>query len=263
MDGKVILVTGSSQGVGLAIAKVLLQKNTRLILTSRNMQKLTEVKAKLSRLKNDINVFSCDATIESEVTNLIQKIEKKFGKIDILINNVGGVKSYGGFFDLNNNDWIDSFNLNVITTVNFVKHSYKLLLKSKCASIVNIASITGIEPGQYNPHYSITKAAIINLTKHLANLFAKNNIRVNVICPGIINSESRNNFLNYFSKKEKIHIDEVTNNANHFDMNNIPLGKLGEGEDVANIVSFLASEKSSWITGSCFNIDGGKAKSIF
>ena len=262
LKSRVALITGSSQGIGKDIALSLLDAGAKVVITSRREKKLKELQNKLSIGNKEIYYVSGDSTKEDDVKRIISKTIKHFGRLDVLVNNVGGAIQHGDLFDLNSEDWIYTFQLNVMSMVYFTKHAHAWLKNSKSSRIINISSVSGIEPGLYNPHYAITKAATINFTKYTANKFAKDNILVNVICPGIMDGDSRSDFMKDFSKKNNVNIEKIKEKLNKIDKNKIPLGVLGRGQDIGSMVVFLASDKASWITGSCLKVDGGKLSSI-
>ncbi len=263
LNSRIALITGSSQGIGKDIALALLKAKAKIVITSRREDVLKKIIQDHKYAKEDIYYIAGDATNENDVKNIISKVINHFGKLDILINNVGGAIQFGDIFDLNKEDWINAFDLNVMSMVYFVKHSHRWLKKSQYPRIINISSISGIEPGYYNPHYNITKAASINFTKYIANKFAKDKILANVICPGIIDNEARKNFIKHLAIKNNIDKKIVNKKFDQQDIKKIPLSVLGDGKNIGEMVVFLASDNAAWITGSCLRIDGGKSNSIF
>ena len=167
------------------------------------------------------------------------------------------------FSSLERDDWLDAFQLNVMSVVDYVQASLYWLKESSAARIINIASISGVEPGVLNPNYSCSKAAVINLSKYLANQLAKDNILVNVICPGQVATDARMRHAEFIAGQEGVSIDEARRKIDQVGADRIPLGKIGESEDIASLVLFLASEKAKWITGSSYQINGGKHKSAY
>ena len=193
----------------------------------------------------------------------IENVIETFGKLDILVNNVGGPGKMGGFNDLTDVDWKNAFDLNVMSLVHFVRAADPHLRKSNCGRVINISSISGVQPGTFNPHYTITKAATINLSKYLANYFVEDNILVNVVCPGPVHSESWEENVRRQATERNTTLEDARQKIEQEESIKIPLGRVGEGADVAGLVAFLASDKASWITGSCFHVNGGKLKTIF
>ena len=190
------------------------------------------------------------------------EVTEIYGKLDILVNNIGGAPKFAKFDDLSDHDWLMTFDLNVMSVVRFVRAAAPWLKKSEAGRIINMTSVSGIEPGYFNPHYTTTKAALINLTKYLANQYAKDGVLVNAVCPGPVYSDSWDRNLVRLAAERGISVEEVKKNIDAEESAKIPLGRVGEGADVAGLVSFLASDASQWTTGACFPVDGGKLRSI-
>jgi NAD(P)-dependent dehydrogenase (short-subunit alcohol dehydrogenase family) len=261
--GKVVIVTGGSKGIGRSIASHLACQGADVVTCSRNVKggHLTS-KDNRKACKSIISIRG-DGTKKDDVQKIVDFTIEKFGKLDILVNNIGGANSFGGFLELSLGDYRKTFELNVITMINFTRFCYPYLKASNCPRIITISSLTGLQPGNYNPHYSIAKAATINLSKHLANIFAEDRITVNVICPGPVHSSAWEKNISYISEIRSISLNEAKKQIEREESAKIPLKRIGEGADIAGLVSYLASEEASWITGSCFIIDGGKHCSIF
>lgn len=258
LKGRIAIVTGGSKGIGKEIVKVLVMEGVKVITCARDNKSLEILKQEIHCNKGELDTIYCDVTNPKDVDYVINRAKSKFGVIDILVNNAGGAIKYGGFMDITEQDWTNSFKLNLMSIVYFIKASLKMLEKSSDARIINIASISGIRPGFFNPHYTTMKAAVINLTYHLAKTFASKKILVNAISAGPIHTSSWNENIYSFSKKMNISIEKAKKLFENEEMKKIPLGRIGEGQDVANMVAYLASNAASWITGACINIDGGK-----
>jgi len=260
LDGKVALVTGGSKGIGRAIAQSLAEEGARVIITARGETALQEAMQELSRFK--ILAIKADATNESEVNEVVKYVIDSHGKLDILINNIGGVSKSGSFSDLSNSDWVNAFDLNVMSIVNFVRASESYLRRSTSGRIIIISSISAVQPGVFNPHYTISKASTVNLGKFLANYFVNDNVLVNTVCPGPVHSDSWDVNVRRLALDRRQSFEDAWEQVESEESQKIPLGRVGNGDDIAPLVSFLASEKASWITGSCFHINGGKLKSV-
>jgi NAD(P)-dependent dehydrogenase (short-subunit alcohol dehydrogenase family) len=261
LTDRVALVTGGSKGIGRAIAKALAKEGVKVAVTARGISALQETADELRDSK--ILTVPADATDQEAANGVIAKVIEVFGGLDILVNNVGGAGKFGGFRDLTDVDWRKAFDLNVISCVHFVRAAEPHLLKSKCGRIINISSISGVQPGEFNPHYAVTKAATINLSKFLSNYFVKDGVLVNVICPGPVHSDSWDENVNRLAAERRISLQDARLQVEREESAKIPLGRVGEGEDVAGLVLYLASDKANWITGSCFHVNGGKLRTIW
>ena len=261
LKGRVAIVTGSSKGIGKAIALSLAAEGAHVAICAREKDPLLLLQKEIEGRGGSVVAIPADVTKAESIQKIISQTIDRFGKLDILINNVGGVKKFGGFFELTDNEWKEAFELNVMTVVSFIRQSMPWLKKSISPRVINISSISGVEPGFSNPHYNITKAAIINMSKHLANVLVKDKILVNVVCPGPVHSSSWSNNVQNIAENRNIPYEKAWEEFEEQESAKIPIGRVGEGSDISDLVVFLSSDKASWITGSCFHINGGKLKS--
>lgn len=258
LKGRVAIVTGASKGIGKDIAIALANEEAKVVICARGKEALASVEKELKKQKADVATVIADVTKPADVQRLIKTAQQKFGRLDILINNAGGVDHFGSFLELSDKDWLQAFNLNVMSVVSCVRAAIPLLKKSPSARIINVASIAGIEPGFYNAHYSAAKSAVINLSKSLANQLSQDKILVNAVCAGPVHSDLWDRNVANMAAVKKISLKEAEKLLDRQEAAKIPLGRIGEGKDIAPLVVFLASQQASWITGSCFNVDGGK-----
>ena len=260
LDGRVALVTGGSKGIGRAIARALAEEGAKVAITARGTGALDKTAAELREF--GVLAVPADATSQEAAGSAVERVVDAFGGLDILVNNAGGAGKFGGFRDLRDEDWRNAFDLNVLSLVHFVRAAEPHLRRSKGGRIVNISSIVGLQPGTFNPHYAATKAATINLSKSLANYFVKDGVLVNAVCPGPVHSESWEANVRRLALERGVEFEQAWQQVELEEAAKIPLGRVGEGEDVAGLVVFLASERSRWITGSCFHVNGGKLRSV-
>ena len=248
LKNKRVLVTGSSQGIGLEIAKCLSKEGCLVAINGRNKNKLSKA------IKEVPRSFSVQGDITSHkiAKKVIKKVLKILGGIDILVCNVGSGKSQKTGQE-SYMEWDEVFKKNFWSVVNMVKESQKFLIKSK-GNIVCISSICGLEviPGAPTT-YSTAKSALNTYIKSMSNFFGKYNVRINGIAPGNILFKN-----SVWEKKLKKSNKKTTN----FLKENVPLQKFGEAKDIADLTAYLVSNKSKFITGSIFTIDGGQTKKI-
>ena len=256
---KVALITGAGRGVGSEIARSLSSSDCAVIIASRTESDLVKLAEELAVDSNSVLIVNEDLSKLDGIERTIEKSLRFFGRIDCLVNNVGGPLGRGNFFELDDNAWFDTFELNVLSLVRMARLIHPVLSKSTCGRIVSVGSATSRQPGYFDPHYSSAKSALANTTKHLANIFAKNGITVNLVSPGPILTEG---FLNSFVNMTDLDHDLALQEHIARLERDIPLGRLGLPSDVVGLVKFLLSDQASWITGSEFVIDGGKTKSI-
>ena len=256
---KVALITGAGRGIGSEIARSLTSRDYAIIIASRTESDLVKLTEELAVDSNSVLIVSEDLSKLDGIERTLEKSLNFFGRIDCLVNNVGGPIGRGNFFEIDDNSWLETFELNVMSLVRMAKLIHPVLSKSTCGRIVSVGSATSRQPGYFDPHYSSAKSALANTTKHLANIFAKDGITVNLVSPGPISTEGFfKSFVNTTSSAHDLALREHIVRLER----DIPLGRLGLPSDVAELVNFLLSDQASWITGSEFVIDGGKTKSI-
>lgn len=246
MKNKVVLITGGSKGIGFEIAKSFLEEGAKVAIVARGKKALSEAKERLG----DVLTIQADLLNEQERANTVEEVVRHFGTLDVLINNVGG--SNGSTADETTMDiFREALELNYFSAVHFSKLVLPILKAKHAGAIINISSVFGRESGG-KITYNNAKAAMISFTKALADEVIKDGIRVNSVAPGSILHPSGNWQRRLEENPEKI---------NQFVKDEIPAGRFGTPEEVANVVLFLASEKASWISGATINVDGGQSKS--
>ena len=263
LTGYTALVTGGSKGIGAAIVFELAQQGANVAFCARESKELRELEQSLSYSGLSCLAIPVDVFCKDEISYCVKTVYDKYGSIDLLVNNVGGAIKFGSFFELEDEDWLKAYEFNVLSTVRFCRSAIPYIKASKLKKIINISSISGNQPGYYNPHYTATKAAITNLGKHLSNVLADDGVLVNTVCPGSIHSFSWEKNIEMVSTKSQISFDDAKAMIEKQESSKIPLKKIGEGHHIASLVAFLASPESDWVTGSCFHINGGKLQSAF
>jgi NAD(P)-dependent dehydrogenase (short-subunit alcohol dehydrogenase family) len=262
LQNKVVLVTGASKGIGKAIALAFAREGAKVGLCARDEAALEKAAIEIRKTGAKVLAISADVTDPDAGKRVVAETVRKFRGLDILINNAGGAEKFAGFWNLDDEDWRRAYDLNVISIIGLTRAAVSHLKKSSTARIVNIASTAGLQPGHSNPHYAAAKAAVINLSKSLANLLAQDRVLVNCVCPGPVWTASWEQTAKRKAQELGISYTEAADTERAGDESAIPLGRLGEPEDVASLVLYLASAQSGWITGACFRLDGGKVRSI-
>ena len=239
---KVALITGGSRGIGRAIAELFMKEGAEVVITSKNQKQLQQTSQEIG---NSFFVVG-DVRNENDVKNVIDKTIKKFGRIDILVNNVGVLPKMKPLDKITEKEWNEIIDVNLNGHFRFTKYVIPQMKKNG-GSIINISSDAGLKAFEnfYADAYTAAKAGIMILTKSWALEYAKNNIRVNCVCAAVVDTDMTRNF--WLDTKEKRQITA----AEH------PLGRIGTGEDVANAVLYFASDDSSWTTGTILPVDGG------
>lgn len=239
---KVALITGATRGIGKQIALTLAKDEYDIIINYRNEN--DELKRTIEEIEG--NNVKCVA-VKGDVSNfedcekMIKEVIEKFGRIDVLVNNAGITKDTL-LMKMTKEDFEQVINVNLVGTFNMSKNVIQYMMKQRNGRIINISSVVGISGNAGQTNYAASKAGIIGFTKSLAKEVASRNILVNAVAPGFIETDMTD-----------VLKDEVKDAIGK----QIPLKRMGTPEDVANVVSFLASEKSNYITGQVINIDGG------
>jgi 3-oxoacyl-[acyl-carrier protein] reductase len=241
LEGKVALVTGASQGIGHACALALARQGATVALAARNQQKLDEVVAQITASGGRAAAFVIDVGDEEQIKSGIKAAIGQFGKIDILVNNAGITRDQL-VMRMKRADWDSVLNTNLTSAYLCIQQVIGSMLKQRWGRIINITSIFGQmgQAGQAN--YAASKAGLIGLTMAMAREVGSRNITCNAVAPGFIETNMT-----------AVLSEELKQNA----VKMIPLGRVGAVEDVANAVSFLASDEASYITGHVLNVNGG------
>lgn len=243
LKGKVAIVTGSSRGIGFAIAELFSKKGAKVVITSQNKE---NVKNAQSKIKNSIGI-TADVKNTIDVKKVIKKTIKEFGKLDILVNNAGIFPRIRRLHEIPEEEWNKVIDTNLTGVFRFTKEAIPHML-DRGGVIINVSSDAALRayPSFNADAYSASKAAINLLTKTWALQYAKEKIRVNAVCPGVVETDMTAPFL-----KTKQDRDFVNNDH--------PIGRIGTPQEVAKAVAFLASSDSSWTTGAILVIDGGES----
>ena len=245
MHNKSVLVTGGAKGIGSFIVKKFADMGYNVLINyNKSENEATNLKNFLNQKYPNIliDIYKADVSKRDEVNSMVDFMLNKFGRIDTVVNNSGVAKSEI-FNDIKVEELKEMFDINIIGTFNVTQEVLnKYMISKKCGSIINISSIWGITGASMEVAYSTAKAGIIGMSKALAKELGPSNIRVNVIAPGWINTVMTKD---YTDEEKEMFISEI------------PLGRLGEGNDIAGLCYFLASDESSYITGQVISPNGG------
>ncbi len=244
LDGKVAIVTGSSKGIGKAIAMALGEQGAKVVVSSRKQEAVDETTRELRHLGIEVTGIVAHMGDMDQVRNLVDETVRQFGALDILVNNAAINPAFGPIIDSDEKVYDKIMQVNVKGPLELCKLAYPLMKQRGGGSIINISSIEGLSPGLGLGLYSISKATLIAMTKVLAKEWGADNIRANVICPGLIKTK----FSEALTSNEKIVKLVLAKQA---------LPGIAEPEDIAGLALFLASGASSFITGAVYTADGG------
>lgn len=244
LEGRVAVITGASRGIGEAIANILAGNGAHCILVSRKIEGLEKVMADIKKNGGKAEAIACNVGYIEQIDALVEQIREKFGKLDILVNNAATNPYFGFMEGIDVGRWDKTFEVNLKGPFFLIQRSVELLAASGKASVINVSSINGKRPAPMQGVYSITKAALISMTKGLAKELGGKNIRVNALLPGL----TKTKFSEALMESDEI-LQEV--------YKGIPLGRHAVPEEMSGAALYLASDASSFTTGTCLTCDGG------
>lgn len=242
LKGKNVIVTGATRGIGKEIALTLAKNGANIAINYRCLN--NEVENLIDEIKSlgvDAMAIKCDVSKSLEVDNFINEVKTHFNSIDVLVNNAGITKD-GLILRMKEEDFDDVLDVNLKGTFNTTKSISSLMVRQKHGKIINISSVVGIAGNAGQCNYAASKAGVIGFSKSIARELASRNVNVNVVAPGYINTDMTKNLPD--KVKEEI-------------IKSIPMKKIGDPKEVANLVLFLSSNLSDYITGQVINVDGG------
>jgi len=238
---KVAIVTGASRGIGRAISVALAGQGVKVVASARNVEALKSLVAEIKGLGGAAVAVVGDVAVEADANNLIEQAVATYGRVDVLVNNAGITRD-GLLLRMKNDDWDAVLDTNLKGAFHCIRAAAKFMSKQRSGRIINISSVVGEMGNAGQANYCASKAGLLGLTKSVARELARRNVTVNAITPGFIVTDMT---------------EQMTDKAREAMTEQIPLGRLGEAEDVANAVLFLASDQSSYITGQVLGINGG------
>ena len=241
LSGKVALVTGASRGIGCSIAKILAENGAHVVCISRNVSDVQSVADVITAAGGSATAVACDISDSDNVTKLIKETVVTHNHLDILVNNAGVTRD-NLLMRMSEDDWNTVLNINLKAAFIAIKAAARAMIKQRKGRIINISSIVGLMGNAGQVNYAASKAGLIGLTKSTARELAPRGITANCIAPGYIATDMTNELGN-----------EVQQSLNE----KIPLGRIGQVEDIAYAVTFLASDEAEYITGQTLTIDGG------
>lgn len=241
MNKKTALVTGGAKGIGAAVCRALAKGGYNIALNFNTSEKEALcLKNELSSITN-VEIFRADVSDSEQVKKMFSEIENIYGGVDVLVNNAG-IAQQALFTDITDEMWQKMIGTNLTGAFNCCRSALPYMIRQKCGSIINIASMWGEVGASMEVHYSAAKAGLIGLTKALAKEVGLSGITVNAVSPGVVLTD----MMSQFSDEDKKVLADET-----------PMGVLGTPEDIAAAVSFLASEKARFITGQVVSVNGG------
>lgn len=244
LEGKTALVTGGGRGIGKAIAYRLAEAGANVVIASRKLENLESTAHEFRDLPGKTAPFACHVGRKSDLEGLVTYTEKLFGPVDILVNNSATNIGQGPALEVSDEAILKTLEINVLAAHRLIKLTVPKMMERKNGSVINVASIAGLRPQPHGLVYSFTKAGLIMMTRVWAIEFGPFNVRVNAICPGLIETE----FSSFFWQDEK-HMAALRTSQ--------PIPRIGKPDEIGGIALFLAGPESTFVTGQTFVIDGG------
>ncbi|SEI98883.1 NAD(P)-dependent dehydrogenase, short-chain alcohol dehydrogenase family [Propionispira arboris] len=253
LEGKRILVTGGTKGIGQAIVNRLLKSGATIITTARTIP---------DNLPKSVGFIQADVKTPEGTEKIIKETLKKLRGLDILINNAGGSStSTAGALALSDEDWLTNFNGNLFSSVRLDRGFLPSMLEQHKGVIIHITSIQRRLPGKMTMAYSAAKAALTNYSKNLATQFGSEGIRINTVAPGFTETKAAEHLIERMAENSKSDYNAARQELMNV-LGGIPLGRPAKPEEIAELVAFLVSDRASYITGSEHIIDGGIIRTI-
>lgn len=244
LSGKIALVTGSSRGIGASIARLLAEQGAHVILSSRKADACEQVAKEISEAGGSAEVMACHIGEMEQIEQIFTAIREKHGRLDILVNNAATNPHFGPIQDTDLSAFQKTVDVNIRGYFFMCARAVQLMSTQGGGSIVNVASVNGVIPGAFQGIYSITKAAVISMTKAFAKEAAASGIRVNALLPGATETK----FASALTQNPVI-LNEL--------LKHVPMNRVAQPDEMAGAVLFLVSPAGSYTTGTCLNVDGG------
>ena len=259
LEGRVALVTGSSQGIGKAIALELSMEGAKVTICSRNEEALNEAASDIqNETGNEVLPVRADLSRNDHVDRLVRTAYAHFRRIDILVNNTGGPASIS-FLETSNHHWLDAFNQLMMSTINTCSAVIPHMMRAKWGRIINMASFAAKQPIDKLVLSNVIRAGILGLSKSMSNELAPQGILVNAVCPGWTMTKRVEDLAKAQADAEGKTSEEIVKSWG----SQIPMKRMAQPHEIASLVVFLASERASYITGAVIQADGGVVKGLY
>lgn len=259
LTGRVAIVCAASQGLGKATAEALAQEGANVVICARDKKRILSAAKQISTVAGKVSVIPLVADLRKpqDIKRLVARTIREFGRVDILVTNAGG-PPVASFPDLNDDAWTAGITLNLMSTIRCIREVLPHMQKQKWGRIINITSITTKQPVNDLIISSTVRPGILGLSKVLANQYAKHGITINSVAPGHFMTGRQQEISKTRATKKGISVEQYIREAS----SEIPAGRYGAPAELAHVITFLASEKASYINGATISVDGGLVKGL-
>jgi 3-oxoacyl-[acyl-carrier protein] reductase len=259
LKGKVAIVTGGSSGIGKATAELLVREGAKVAILERNPEKLQQV---VQELSDEIIPVPVDLTQSGQIESAKEQILERFGTVQILVHAAGITGATGDFLTLSDEDWYSTIDIDLMAAVRVCRAFIPVMQQAKWGRIVLLGSEDGVQPYPEDSPYCACKAAVLNLTKNLSKSYGKDGILINMVSPAFIASAMTDAMMKARSQELGVSFDAAVESFLKENRPNIELHRRGTAEEVANVIAFLCSERSSFVLGANWRVDGGSVATI-
>jgi 3-oxoacyl-[acyl-carrier protein] reductase len=262
LKDKVVVVTGASAGIGKAVAQAFVAEGARVVLSARSADNLEAAAKELAAGGGRVLSVAANLATAEGACELRDRTLAEFGTAHVLVNNVGILGRFAPFMELTDEEWQENFDVNVMSAVRVSRAFIPAMRKQRWGRIIHLSSESALQPDAEMPHYSITKAALLNLAKSMSKAFARDNILVNAVSPAFIMTPMVRGMIEQIAAEKKTSFDDAVASFLAANRPHIELKRPGEPAEVAAAVLFLASEAAGFITGTNLRVDGGSVASL-
>lgn len=258
LSGRTVLVTGGSQGIGKAIALSLAREGASVAICARGETELAHAMQEIAgATKSRVITARADCTDAQQIKRMVSQIATEFGRIDILVNCVGRAKA-GPFLELTDEDWQQTINLKLMAAVRVTREVLPHMIRAKWGRVIMIGGVFGIQPSPFSIPMGVVNAGLFNFSKALAQDVVRHNILVNAVAPGRVDTPLFRQLVDQQAAQLKLSHEEALANV----LKEVPIGRAADPSEIANAVTFLASEGASYVSGEVMTVDGSWVKCL-
>lgn len=261
LTGKIAIVTGGASGIGKATAEILLREGAKVAVLTRSSEELEQATQELGRL-GDVLAVQADLTQSNAIASAKQQILERFGTVQILVHAAGITGATGDFLTLSDEDWYKTIEIDLMSAVRICRAFIPVMQQGKWGRVVLLGSEDGVQPYPEDSPYCACKAAVLNLAKNLSKSYGKDGVLVNTVSPAFIATGMTDAMMKARSQELGVSFDDAIDSFLKENRPHLELHRRGTVEEVANVIAFLCSERSSFVLGANWRVDGGSVATL-